>query len=64
MINSSINIEKINLEGAGGYLDNGGWYYQVAEQSQQEITDQLRKHLGLPAIYSTNELTEDNPIDP
>lgn len=64
MINSSINIEKINLEGAGGYLDNGGWYYQVAEQSQQEITDQLRKHLGLPAMYSTKELTEDNPIHP
>ncbi|WP_424475209.1 LCP family protein [Oceanobacillus kimchii] len=64
MINSSINIEKINLEGTGGYLDNGGWYYQVEEQSQQEITDQLREHLGLPAIYNTNDLTDSSPIHP
>ncbi|MEW8987355.1 MAG: LCP family protein, partial [Bacillus sp. (in: firmicutes)] len=44
-------MEKIEIEGTGGLIFNGKqdiWYYTVTDETRQELSDQLREHLGLP----------------
>ncbi|WP_099159470.1 LCP family protein [Virgibacillus ndiopensis] len=52
-INNNFSITSINLEGSGGKMNDGLWYYQVDEQSRAEIENELREQLDLPI---TNEL--------
>lgn len=43
-------IEKIEIEGTGGLIFNGKqdiWYYIVSDETRQNLSDQLREHLGL-----------------
>lgn len=47
-IDKKISIESINLEGSGGYMDDGLWYYQVDEDSRIKTENELRRHLDLP----------------
>lgn len=48
VINTSVDIDMLNLEGDGNREPDGIWYYQGDEESRQEITEQLRNHLDLP----------------
>ncbi|WP_026907563.1 LCP family protein [Paucisalibacillus globulus] len=43
----AVDIESIQLEGSGGYMEDGGWYYQVDEESKQQISQALREHLNI-----------------
>lgn len=43
---STLDIEAIQLEGDGGYMEDGGWYYQVDEENRAEVEELLRQHLG------------------
>ncbi|MBP1969377.1 LCP family protein required for cell wall assembly [Virgibacillus natechei] len=52
-------IETVNLEGTGGYMEDGVWYYQVDEASRVQIQDELREHLNLPSINGVNDFAED-----
>lgn len=47
-LDRNVSIETVNFEGAGGYLADGGWYYQVEDESRAEIQQELREHLDLP----------------
>lgn len=47
-LKKSIPISTVNLEGNGGKMDDGIWYFQVEEESRASITEELRKHLDLP----------------
>ncbi len=43
-------IEKIEIKGTGGLFPNGKqnvYYYIVDDETRQELSDQLREHLGL-----------------
>ncbi|RYG72165.1 LytR family transcriptional regulator [Lentibacillus lipolyticus] len=46
-LNEEFSMESVSLEGHGGYMDDGLWYYQVEEASRASIEDKLRKHLDL-----------------
>jgi LCP family protein required for cell wall assembly len=41
------NIEKLEIPGKGGKLDDKIWYYLVSDEVRQSLSDQLREHLGL-----------------
>lgn len=64
-LNKNVNIEKINLEGDGGYMDDGLWYFHADEEKLAHIQRDLRKHLDLPAYTSTdsNEEETDNTYE-
>lgn len=47
-IDKKISIESINLEGSGGYMEDGLWYYLVDEDSRIKAENELRRHLDLP----------------
>ncbi|WP_047982598.1 LCP family protein [Ornithinibacillus contaminans] len=40
-------ITTINLDGSGGYLSDGLWYFQVDEGSRKTTEIELRSHLGV-----------------
>ncbi|KAA9015477.1 LCP family glycopolymer transferase [Niallia endozanthoxylica] len=40
------NIEKMQIEGTNDYT-NGVYYYMVEDETRQQLSDQLREHLGL-----------------
>lgn len=40
-------ITTLNINGTGGYLNDGLWYYQVDEDSRKKLEIELRSHLGL-----------------
>lgn len=49
-----VSIESVNLEGHGGFMDDDLWYYQINEQSRENIEDELRAHLNLPLEQKAN----------
>ncbi|WP_047985161.1 LCP family protein [Ornithinibacillus californiensis] len=53
-LDENLKIESTNLEGSGGYMDDGLWYFQVDEESKQDVTNELREHLELPPIETDN----------
>lgn len=57
----NIALEALNLEGIGGKLSDGYWYYQVDEESRTELENELREHLDLPIISDNTDDTE-NPL--
>ncbi|MBN6205776.1 LCP family protein [Ralstonia pickettii] len=54
-LNSDIHIENVNFQGVGDYMDDGGWYYLVDEESRFSIQDELRNHLELEPYEETVE---------
>ncbi|WP_281974802.1 LCP family protein [Halobacillus litoralis] len=51
---NELTFDKMQLEGEGGYIDEG-WYYQLEEESLSETTDELKAHLGLSNPYVKEE---------
>lgn len=49
-LGGDIHIENINFQGIGDYMDDGGWYYLVDEESKLSIQEQLHNHLELDTI--------------
>ncbi|MGM8213618.1 LCP family protein [Virgibacillus sp. W0430] len=47
-LQKSIPISTVNLNGHGGKMNDGLWYYQVEEESRVAIEKELRSHLELP----------------
>lgn len=45
---AAANIEKMEIEGNGKII-NDIWYHIVDDETRQDISNQLREHLGLPA---------------
>src|SRR5699024_2359719 len=62
-LDKDFNIEKINLEGDGDYMDDGLWYFHADEDSLIDVQRELRNHLDLPAYSSDDEETDDNSYD-
>lgn len=58
-LNESIQIENVNLSGSGGYIESGGWYYQVEEESRVHTQNELRHHLGLESLVESNDFVKD-----
>ncbi|MBU8566626.1 LCP family protein [Virgibacillus pantothenticus] len=59
-LNTDLAINTINIDGQGGKMPDGIWYYQVDEQSRMEVENKLREHLDLPASSETNyEFTQE-----
>lgn len=53
-LDGDIEIDTLNLDGIGDYMDDGVWYFQVDEESRQEIQETLRRHLDLePFVEET-----------
>ncbi|MBU5465350.1 LCP family protein [Virgibacillus sp. MSJ-26] len=61
-LDKDFNIEKINLEGDGDYMDDGLWYFHADEDSLIDVQRELRNHLDLPA-YSSDDDDEYNEYD-
>lgn len=47
-LDTNLNIESVALEGTGGKLEDGLWYYQVDPYSRASVEKELREHLDLP----------------
>ncbi|WP_052345747.1 LCP family protein [Paucisalibacillus sp. EB02] len=47
-LKQNLAIQSITLEGNGGYMDDGLWYYQVHEDSRLAVEKELREHMDLP----------------
>lgn len=54
-LGGDISIENVNFQGTGGYMDDGGWYYMVDEESRFNIQQELRNHLELEPYQETYE---------
>ncbi|WP_251551938.1 LCP family protein [Neobacillus muris] len=44
--NAAGTIDKLEIPGEGKMI-NGGWYFIVEDETRQNLSDQLREHLGL-----------------
>ena len=53
-IDKDFDIEKVNLNGDGGYMDDGLWYFHAYEDSLMEVRRDLQKHLDIP-VYSSGD---------
>lgn len=56
-------IEKIEINGSGGLISNGKqniWYYIVNDETRQDISNQLREHLGLPVAKIKPNTSKNN----
>ncbi|MUK87359.1 LytR family transcriptional regulator [Ornithinibacillus sp. L9] len=54
-LDKDIEIETVNFEGKGSYM-NGGWYYQIEEESKRRVQQELKNHLDIvitnnPSLY-------------
>lgn len=59
-LNQDFDIEKINLDGDGGYMDDGLWYFHADATSLANVQRELRTHLDLPAYTSEDSYEEDS----
>ncbi|MFS0821588.1 LCP family protein [Bacillus sp. 1P02SD] len=41
-------LDKMEIEGEGEILNDGGWYFLVSDETRQNLSDDLRTHLELP----------------
>lgn len=53
-INTNLSLTSLNLEGSGGKMSDGLWYYQVDEESKVEVQKELREYLDLPVSEIPN----------
>ncbi|PAE17960.1 hypothetical protein CHH91_00185 [Virgibacillus sp. 7505] len=56
---NDLTINTLNLNGTGGKLSDGIWYYQVDPASLADVQTQLRKHLGLSEEVDTDSVETD-----
>ncbi|SHH63334.1 LCP family protein [Virgibacillus chiguensis] len=60
-LNTNLAINSITMDGEGGKMEDGLWYYQVDEQSRSEVENELREHLDLPVSTEKNyDFTQEN----
>ncbi|QKY70405.1 LCP family protein [Lentibacillus sp. CBA3610] len=59
-LDENISIETVNLEGNGGYMDDGLWYYQVNEESKNDMRAELRSHLDLQQNIGTSDYADND----
>ncbi|TFJ90259.1 LCP family protein [Lentibacillus salicampi] len=58
-LDENISIETVNLDGSGGYMDDGLWYFQVDEESKHDIQTDLRNHLDLKENIDKGDYASD-----
>ncbi|MBY7144635.1 LCP family protein [Virgibacillus sp. NKC19-3] len=58
-LDEEVAIETVNLDGEGSYMNDGGWYYQVEEDSRAKTQTELREHLDLPEVDHNSDFAED-----
>ncbi|WP_010531653.1 LCP family protein [Lentibacillus jeotgali] len=58
-LDESISIETVNLDGSGGYMEDGLWYYQVNEESKHNVQADLRSHLDLEGNVGTSDYAKE-----
>lgn len=56
----NLDIETVNFDGEGRYLEDGGWYYIVEDDDRYAIGNKLRGHLDLPTKDEVSDYAEDN----
>lgn len=56
---NDLKINTLNLDGTGGKLSDGIWYYQVDPTSLADVQKQLREHLGLSEEVDTDSVETD-----
>ncbi|PAD35241.1 LCP family protein [Terribacillus saccharophilus] len=56
---NDLKINTLNLDGTGGKLSDGIWYYQVDPTSLADIQKQLREHLDLSQEVDTDSVETD-----
>ncbi|SIS42926.1 LCP family protein [Salimicrobium flavidum] len=57
---NGFEFDTMQLEGEGGFADNGIWYYKTEEDSLEDTQEELRTHLGLPELDSDNNNSWDD----
>lgn len=64
-LSKNIAIQTVNLEGEGGRMDDGLWYFHVDEESVAAAQDELREQLDLPVEKreATNDFAGDSSLD-
>ncbi|WBX81950.1 LCP family protein [Virgibacillus salarius] len=53
-MNTNLSLSSVSLDGTGGKMNDGLWYYQVDEQSRNDIEHELREHLDLSTSNVNN----------
>jgi polyisoprenyl-teichoic acid--peptidoglycan teichoic acid transferase len=53
---NKLTINTLNLDGTGGKLSDGIWYYQVDPASLADTQKELREHLGLSLEVDTDSV--------
>ena len=56
---NDLKINTLNLDGTGGKLSDGIWYYQVDPTSLADVQKQLREHLDLSEQVDTDSVETD-----
>ncbi|WP_010095220.1 LCP family protein [Ornithinibacillus scapharcae] len=59
-LDKKLRIESTSLDGFGGYMDDGLWYYQVDEDSRLTTTNELREHLELSPLEISDYYSSEN----
>lgn len=62
-LNQDLVIDSLSLEGDGGKMDDGLWYYHVFEESRMQVERELRSHLGLQSNFDTDYSYDDTIND-
>lgn len=62
-LEEDITIDKVNLDGKGDYMDDGGWYYVVDEDGRSDVETKLRDSLGLPEYEDSDNDNDDDSDD-
>ncbi|TRM10627.1 LytR family transcriptional regulator [Lentibacillus cibarius] len=57
-LDENVAIDKMILDGSGGYMDDGLWYFQVSEDSKRNIRAELRNHLDMREYADSNDRHE------
>ncbi|MCP3028091.1 LCP family protein [Halobacillus sp. A5] len=58
---NGLDFEEMQLEGEGGYMDDGVWYYQIDDSSLADIQSSLRTHLELGDQAQPHSFAGENP---
>ncbi len=59
-LDENISMDTIRLDGSGGYMEDGLWYYQVNDESKQEVRTELQNHLDIQHYTESNGSPENN----
>ncbi|TMN21766.1 LCP family protein [Lentibacillus cibarius] len=54
-LDENVAIDKMILDGSGGYMDDGLWYFQVSEDSKRNTRAELRNHLDMREYADSND---------